>query len=293
VAIASMNRRPGWGWALLQFPLTRIVLFASVVLAGIVFAQSSKLLGIAPHSMAAAIFSLLVVALSVVLYCVFVRLIERRQITEFARAHWAKDFGTGILIGTLLFTVTMAVLILFGAASLGFSGNWSALAYTFAGALVAAVMEEVLLRGVLFRIIEESLGSWIALGLSALVFGALHAFNPGATLASTMAIALEAGVLLAAVYMYTRTLWMPIGLHLGWNFTEGGIFGASVSGGEANGWLTSHLQGPDLLTGGAFGPEASLVAVLVCLTAGAAFLALAVRRQHVVAPFGNWGQSRL
>lgn len=285
MAIASMNRRPGWGWTLLQFPLTRIVLFACVMLAGIVFAQSSKLLGIAPHSIAATVFSLLVVALSLALYCVIVRLVERRQVAEFARAHWANDFGIGMLIGVLLFAVTMAVLILFGAASLSVGGNGSALAYAFAGALVAAVLEEVLLRGVLFRIIEESLGSWIALGLSALVFGALHAFNPGATLASTMAIALEAGILLAAVYMYTRTLWMPIGLHLGWNFTEGGIFGASVSGGEAKGWLTSHLQGPDLLTGGAFGPEASLVAVLVCLAAGVVFLVLAVRRQHVVAPF--------
>ena len=285
MAIASMNRRPGWGWALLQFPLTRIVLFASVVLAGIIFAQSPKLLGIAPHSIAAAVFSLLVVALSAAIYCVLVRLIERRQIAEFARAHWTKDFANGMLIGTLLFAVTMAVLILFAVASVSVSGNWSALAYAFAGALVAAILEEILLRGVLFRIIEESLGSWIALALSALVFGALHAFNPGATLASTMAIALEAGVLLAAVYMYTRTLWMPIGLHLGWNFTEGGIFGASVSGGEAKGWLSSHLHGPDLLTGGAFGPEASLVAVLVCLTAGVAFLVLAVHRQHVVAPF--------
>jgi len=285
MAISSMNRRPGLGWTLLQFPLTRIILFAAVVLAGIIFAQSPKLLGIVPHSAAAAIFSLLVVALWVTLYCVLVRLIESRRVAEFARAHGAKDFGTGMLIGTLLFAITMAVLILFGAASVSISGNWSALAYAFVGALVAAVMEEVLLRGVLFRIIEESLGSWIALGLSALVFGALHAFNPGATLASTMAIALEAGVLLAAVYMYTRTLWMPIGLHLGWNFTEGGIFGASVSGGEAKGWLASHLQGPDLLTGGAFGPEASLVAVLVCLTAGVAFLVLAVRRQHVVTPF--------
>jgi hypothetical protein len=77
---------------------------------------------------------------------------------------------------------------------------------------------------------------------------------------------------------------------LGWNFTEGGIFGASVSGGQAQGWLASRLQGPDLLTGGAFGPEASLVAVLVYLTAGVAFLVRAVRRGHVVAPF--WARKR-
>ena len=291
MAIVSMNRRPGWVWALLQFPLTRIVLFAVLLIAGIVFGQSPQLLGIPRHSAAAAIYSLLVVALSVGLYCVLVRRIEFREVTEFAGTHRARDFGAGILTGTLLFTATMTLLILLGAANVSVSGNGSAPAYAFVGALVAAVMEELLLRGVLFRIVEESLGSWIALALSALVFGVLHALNPGATLASTMAIALEAGVLLAAVYMYTRTLWMPIGLHLGWNFTEGGVFGASVSGGQARGWLASHLQGSDLLTGGAFGPEASLVAVLLCLAAGLAFLVFAVRRGNVVAPFWARKQS--
>ena len=103
MVIASINRRPGWGWALLQFPLTRIVLFAGVVLAAIIFAQSPKLLGIAPHSAAAAIFSLLIAALSLAFYCVLVHLIESRNIAEFARAHWAKDFCTGMLIGSLLF----------------------------------------------------------------------------------------------------------------------------------------------------------------------------------------------
>jgi membrane protease YdiL (CAAX protease family) len=292
MAIVSINRRPGWGWALLQFPLIRIVLFACLLLAAIMLAQSPAIVGIAPHSAAAAIFSLLVVALSVVLYCVLVRLIECRQVAEFAEAHSARDFGSGMLIGTLLFAVTMVVLILLGMANIGVNGNWSALAQMFAGALIAAVLEELLLRGVLFRIVEESLGSWIALSLSALVFGALHAFNPGATLASTMAIALEAGVLLAAAYMYTRTLWMPIGLHLGWNFTEGGIFGASVSGGKSQGWLVTDLHGPDLLTGGAFGPEASIIAVLACLTAGLVLLVLSVRRGHVVPPLWARQQKR-
>ncbi len=97
------------------------------------------------------------------------------------------------------------------------------------------------MRGVLFRIVEESLGSWIALALSAALFGALHAFNPGATLTSSIAIALEAGVLLAAVFMVTRRLWMVIGLHTAWNFTEGGVFGASVSGGDAHGMLASQF----------------------------------------------------
>ena len=274
----------------LQFPLTRIVLFSVVLLAAIVLAQSPRAVGVTPHSAAGATFSLLVAALSVLAYCGCVRLIERRAATEFAFIRALPDFVLGAVIGASLFAGTMLLLVLCGVASTSATGDWSALAYALAASLVAAVMEETLLRGVLFRIVEESLGSWIALALSALVFGGLHAFNQGATLRSSAAIALEAGVLLAAVYMYTRSLWMPIGLHLGWNFTEGGIFGASVSGGKARGLLETRMHGPEWLSGGAFGPEASLVAVLVCLAAGIVFLRLAVRRGRVVAPF--WSRRR-
>lgn len=91
-----------------------------------------------------------------------------------------------------------------------------------------------------------------------------------------------AGVLLGAAYMYSRRLWMPIGVHAGWNFTEGGIFGASVSGGQAHGLLVSHFQGPEVLTGARFGPEASLVAVAACLMVAVAFLVLAIRRGQLV-----------
>ncbi len=141
------------------------------------------------------------------------------------------------------------------------------------------------MRAIVFRIVEESLGTWTALALSASLFGFLHAFNPGATATSTAAIALEAGILLAAAFLFTRRLWMAIGLHAGWNFTEGGLFGASVSGGAAHGLLRSRFSGAPLLSGGAFGPEASIVAVLVCLTAGILLLARARRRGHFVQPF--------
>ena len=280
----SMNRRPGKLWAILQFPLTRIVLLSFATMTALVIAQSPKLLGLAPGSTSAALFALLVAAASILAYCGLVRLIEQRPAVEFGAARAAPDFVTGALVGTLLFGGMMLLLWSTGFAEVSAQADWTALAHAAAGSLVAAVMEETLLRGVMFRIIEESLGSWIALAISAVVFGGLHAFNPGATMASSAAVALEAGVLLAAVFMCTRTLWMPIGLHFGWNFTEGGIFGASVSGGSAHGLLATRLHGPDLLSGGQFGPEASLVAVVVCLAAGIAFMRLAVRRRRVVAP---------
>lgn len=120
------------------------------------------------------------------------------------------------------------------------------------------------------------------MGVSAALFGLLHALQPSITLWSITAIALEAGILLGAAYTASRSLWLPIGLHLAWNFTEGGIFGAFVSGGGgAPGLFAVKLRGPELLTGGDFGPESSVIAVGLCATLAFIFVVVAVRR-------GNW-----
>jgi uncharacterized protein len=99
----------------------------------------------------------------------------------------------------------------------------------------------------------------------------------GAAFVSTASVALEAGVLLGLAYTATRSLWFPIGIHFGWNFTEGGIFGAPISGLPSQGLLRFPLSGPDILTGGSFGPEASVVSVIVCLIASALIGRMAVR----------------
>jgi hypothetical protein len=133
--------------------------------------------------------------------------------------------------------------------------------------------------------VEESLGSWLALAISALIFGLLHLANPNATLWGGIAIAIEAGVMLAAAYMYTRRLWLPIGIHFAWNFTQGAIFGVAVSGNEAKGLLQSTLSGPSLLSGGDFGAEASIFAVLICLAAGIYFLQKSSQQGKFIQPF--------
>src|SRR5664280_2574587 len=133
-------------------------------------------------------------------------------------------------------------------------------------AVLAGIMEEILFRGLLFRLSSKIVGTWGALIFTAGLFGLAHTLNPGATIGSSVAIALEAGVLLGAAYAATQRLWVPIGLHAGWNFTEGSLFGMTLSGNNMGvGLLRGSLSGPRILTGGEFGPEASIVAVLVCL----------------------------
>ena len=220
----------------------------------------------------------------VAVYVGFVRLFERRRAVELGRANAAGDVARGALGGSALFAATIGVLLLLGVGHVARGAGLHALLTQLGAALGAAVFEELLARGVVFRVLEEGLGSWLALLLSAAIFGGLHGHNPGATILSTLAIALEAGVLLAAAFVQRRTLWLPIGLHFGWNFTEGGIFGASVSGFTAHGWLRSDFHGAAWLSGGAFGPEASLVAVLLCGAAGCALLIVAARRGRIIAP---------
>lgn len=211
------------------------------------------------------------------IYVGLVRSLERRVPRELAPASLLTV--AGILLGLALFSSVFGLLHLIGVARWrGMSAHFDVIPM-LAAAILAAVGEELAFRGGLFRLLEERLGTAIALAISASLFGLLHALNPGATVISTASIALEAGVLLGAAYALTRNLWFPIGLHLGWNFTEGGIFGVAVSGGHAaNGFFSVSLVGRTLLTGGAFGPEASIIATAVSLALAVVFIVLAVRR---------------
>jgi len=224
--------------------------------------------------------------LLLLLYAALVRVFERRGPSELALRPGAGLAVAGAAGGFLLFALVLAALFGLGLARWGGGGDTAQVAPLAIAAVFAAVGEELAIRGGVFRVLEEGLGSLAALILSASLFGLLHAANRGATPVSTAAIAVEAGLLLGAAYMATRNLWLPIGLHFGWNFTEGGIFGAAVSGGRSHGVWPISLRGPELLSGGGFGPEASLVAMAAGLVAALALLAVAVRR-------GEWRPLRL
>jgi membrane protease YdiL (CAAX protease family) len=155
--------------------------------------------------------------------------------------------------------------------------------------LLVALVEEGIFRGIIFRLLERTLGTWIAIILSAVLFGAMHLVNPGATVFGAIAIALEGGIMLGAAYVLTRNLWLAVGIHWAWNFFEGPFFGTSVSGvGAGKTFITSTTSGSAIWTGGTFGPEAGVTALITCLVAGAILLILAVRRKQVIVP--SWSR---
>lgn len=190
---------------------------------------------------------------------------------------WAGELGLGVLGGAGIMLVTALAAMgaggfhwIKGAADVHALG-WGLLLF-----IIVGFNEETLFRGYLFQRLVDGLGQWPAQILMALFFGLAHWGNPGmhgATLVwATVNIALAA-ILLGLCYLKTKSLALPIGVHIGWNFTQGNILGFGVSGTtDAQGLLQPVFHGKaEWITGGAFGLEASLPCVIVC---GAAIVAL-------------------
>ena len=296
LAFTTPAAAPGWKRWLVYSPLARIILFViAFFLLGMSTGWAMQALGLAgpPHDVDQRAVAMLLreVLPAILAYAFLVGVVERRRPAELAARRLVPAVSGGLGLGVLLFVVVMGVLWLAGSYHVdgtGFPPDWLAMVLMVGPG--AGIAEEIMFRGVLFRIVEEGLGTWAGLLVSALAFGAVHLGNPNATLWSGLAIAIEAGVLFALVYHVTRSLWFCMGLHAAWNIMEGPVFGTPVSGLPPMGWLHSRLDGPAWLSGGSFGPENSLVTVTACILLATVFLAMAVRRRSLVPPF--WRRAR-
>lgn len=276
---------PGLLRRIVTFPLVLLVVEAMVVVfaAGLGTHYIRKAL---PADTPLAVLAALGIALGVGLaYAACRRWIERAPVDDLAPRAAVRELPLGLLAGFALFTAMTAIVALLGGFTvLGWRGQ-GALWAMLAMAIVSGAFEEILFRGVLLRHLEALLGSWAALAITSALFGAAHLANPGASWFAAFAIAVEAGILLGAAWLLTRRLWLAIGIHAGWNFTQGWVFSVPVSGGDAPlGLLITRRTGPDWLTGGDFGLEASVVAMLVATLAGVIMLARVVRRGGIAPP---------
>lgn len=205
-------------------------------------------------------------------YWVFYRRYEHRVIAELSTVNLGKTLCAGIVTGSGLQGLTILVIYLYGGFRVVAVNPVAVLIVPFTIAFTVAILEETLLRGIVFRITEERWGSTTALIVSGVVFAGLHLINPHVTVVSTVCT-LAVSFLLGGAYMYYRNLWMPIAIHFAWNFTQNGVFGAITSGNEKTAsLLETQISGPYLLTGGQFGPEGSIQAVAVCMIAAIAII---------------------
>ena len=255
--------------------------FSAIVVVGVIGGRTVAM--VAGNPWLTFTLGLVVALIAVLVYGWVVRLTEGHPATDVAPQSAVSGIGWGTLIGVLLFGAVIVNIALLGFYEVDGLGTVTGAVGLFGFMAAAAVTEEVLFRGVLLRFVEKGAGTWIAVAVSSVLFGLWHLPNPNASLLGIVIITVGAGGMLAAAYVATRGLWMPIGLHFGWNFAASAIFSTEVSGnGTPQGLLEATTSGPLLITGGDFGPEASLYSLVFLVLTTAVFLWLARRRRNLV-----------
>lgn len=191
-----------------------------------------------------------------------------------------KDLLAGLGVAVLLYAVGFGTSLLMGTVGIA-SVEWVPrdLLGTLLFFLLVAVTEEVMLRGfVLGRMLSAGMNRFVALFLSSALFSAMHLFNPNFALLPFVNILL-AGCLLGASFLYTRNLCFPVVLHWFWNWLQGPVLGYEVSGMDSGETLlTLRLTGSDLLTGGSFGFEGSLLCTVLLVVGTLAIIGYYERR---------------
>lgn len=274
--------------ALLGYLLAAAVLVALSV--GIVILGRHWLFGPAPSLVEGRPFPLeawvayVAVALAVLAaYLLQARFVERRPCRELSPQHLdelllAAAAGVGLTL--------LVVLMLWLAGSyhiLGWRGPADLLAPSLM-AIGASLMEEILIRGFVLGLVQRWGGSVVALGVTAVLFGGLHFDNAGGGAWPVVALMLGPGFALGAAALATGRLWLSIGLHFGWNFGQSGLFGLLDSGTSFSSVIDASVTGPYWLTGGAFGPEASLPVLTAWILLGLFYFDRARRLGRLV-PF--------
>ncbi|MEQ7873105.1 type II CAAX endopeptidase family protein [Sphingomonas sp. ASV193] len=284
---------PTWK-RVVKFPLVAMVLAILIyALGGTAGALIDKAIPLRGTNLSAALKTAILVVCFVLAYKVGIRKLGEVPRDDLVVSRKTmKELALGLLVGLVIFSAVVGTAALFHVYRIIGQGDASQLVIALAAtAVIPGLTEELLFRGILFRWLEEFGGSWFGLAASSLLFGFAHYFNPQSTVIACLWIAVEAGILLGGVYMLTRNLWMAMGVHAAWNFTQGEIFDIPVSGLDSHGLVEAQLSGPPLLSGGAFGLEASVIALVIATAAGLWFVWLAARRGNIVRPW--WVRRRL
>lgn len=223
--------------------------------------------------------------LEILTYRFLVKLFAKRPVTELGATGCIKETALGILVGSVLVSLPMLILWARGFWRFNSFAINSGILKGIGIGLIACVFEELLMRGVFLRLLEQKWGAPGALVVTSLVFGAMHLSNPGVTWLGALTIGVEAGFLLGTAYLWKRRLWFPIGLHFGWNAMQAAFWGGNVSGtGKQSGLLDGTLHGPTWLTGGSVGIEGSLLTAVIGLLAAGVIWKLTPREAPEMAP---------
>jgi membrane protease YdiL (CAAX protease family) len=292
VKSVAVAERPLWR-RIVDYPLVAMLIALAIVIVcfsvGLLIAQ--YLLPPIPGFTRNMRFDFVSIPILIVAYELAIRRLGEHPRDDYRDPLWLRRLLIGLGAGLTIFSLTVAIAAALGIYRIVGQGDLTGLLPALIGpALFAAVSEELVFRGILFRWIEDFGGSWFALLATSAFFGAAHLHNPNASAIAAVGIAFEAGIMLGAAYMLTRSLWFPMGLHAAWNFAQGEIWDIPVSGTKSHGLVDAQLSGPPLLTGNGFGLEASLIAMVVATCFGLWLLCLAIRKGEIMQP--HWIRRR-
>ncbi len=277
---SSASPRPSLGRRLLANGFVRTLLGILSVLVPMAVAMGLSEVVPKPYRSG---WPLLLAACAIVAgYRLYVRKIEKRDVTELSLAGARGELFAGLGLGALLMATCSVLLLAGGIYTYTGMAHWSALLKPLPEQVFVAFLEELLFRAVLFRLLEKSWGTSVALAVSTLLFVAGHLPSEHISLLGVLATAV-ASAALSAGYIATRRLWVPIGMHFAWNYLFDAVFSIPVSGHPANGWIQVRASGPEWLSGGGYGVEGSIVAVLAWGAAAIALLFAARRRNQWLA----------
>jgi len=267
---------------MLHFPLIRIVVGVIVCSLAALGTNSALRLVFRPEAdiLRAVRWLLTASVMLAAYYCLF-KHYERRDVTELSTTGLLSQSLIGLFIGTLCISLIIVILFALGYYEVLSTNNVSIPLLLLAFFITLSVFEEVIFRGIIYRITEESLGTNLALIISALLFGLAHLPNENANATSVISAGCG-GILAGLLLSMTKRLWLPIFFHAGWNWAQASL-GVAVSGiEELPNFIESRLEGPELITGGAFGPENSIMTVVLVLVLSGVFYYLTLRRGSVI-----------
>jgi len=280
---------------ILQFPLSRLVLAVLFLIPAAVFRNMAhhfgrQYLSDSTFDWMADGFLVLSSLLLIASYQLYTRVIERRPAHEFSTTQAAPEFGIGVLVGALPIIIIVGVIHLFNGYAIESLNGASSLVHMGRTFMWSGLLEEILFKLIVFRLLEEWLGSFRAVVIAAILFGLNHVFNPGATIWTTFCLTLLSLPELAA-FLATRRIWLAWGSHFSWNFFQTAVFGMATSGVSGHSTLiVPSITGPDWLTGGSFGLEATLLGVALPMVAVWLLWRVALRRGQIVQP--SWVRDR-
>jgi len=271
---------------LIQFPLSRTII-AILFIAPIIALRSAYSFVVLDNldGIICDIAQYAEVVISIILlfivYRFYTKKIEKRPAFELDSNKWYKEFAQGIGIGGGLAILIALFLIAFGFYKIESLNSPYVLFSRIFRYGIGTFVEELLFTIIIFRLIEEFAGTIVSMIAVSLLFGFMHLSNDNATVMSSIYIA-AGHIIVLAPFILTRRIWMVWAVHFGWNYFQTAVFGMNNSGMAHKGFINPIINGPEWITGGSFGVEASYITIALHIILGAVILWHGIKQQQLV-----------